>query len=133
MPLSIEFAASCRYPSADGIEVPTELYVTQRVGLIATLDTGAAHCIFERRYAEELGLDVESGRAQRFRTMAGSFVAYEHEVKIHTLDIEFPAAVFFAENPIFNRNFLGRSGWLDRLRVGIIDYDRLLLLSNYGV
>jgi len=42
------------------------------VELIARPDRGAAHCIFERSYAEELGLDVESGRLQRFRTMAGS-------------------------------------------------------------
>jgi hypothetical protein len=112
MPQFIEFTASCRYASADGIEAPTELSVgTQRIGLMARLDAGAAHCVFERRYAEELGLDVESGRAQRFRTMAGSFVAYEHEVTVHTL---------------------GRTGWLDRLRVGIVDYDRLLLLGNYG-
>ncbi len=132
MPISIEFAASCHYVSEDGIEIPTELSIgSQKVELIARLDTGAAHCIFERRYGEELGLDVESGRAQRFRTMAGSFVAYEHEVTIHTLDIEFLTTVFFAQDSGFNRNFLGRSGWLDRLRVGIIDYDRLLLLSAY--
>ena len=59
-------------------------------------------------------------------------MAYEHEVTLHTLDIEFSAPVFFAEDAMFNRNFLGRSGWLDRLRVGIADYDRLLLLSPYG-
>lgn len=133
MPLSVDFSASWRYESADGIEVPTGLRVSnQKVELIATLDTGAAHCIFERRYAEELGLDVESGRAQRFRTMAGSFVAYEHEVTIHTLGIEFSAVVYFARDSDFTRNFLGRSGWLDRLRIGIIDYDRLLLLSAYS-
>ena len=102
------------------------------VGLIARLDTGAAHCIFERRYAEELGLDVESGRAQRFRTMAGSFVAYAHEVTIQTLGIGFASGVFFAEDTGFNRNFLGRSGWLDRLRIGIVDYERLLFLGIYG-
>ncbi len=133
MAQSIEFNASCRYTSDDGIEVPMELSMgTQRVGLMARLDTGAANCIFERRYAEELGLNVESGPAQRFRTMAGSFIAYEHEVTIHTLGIEFSAAVFFVQDSFFNRNFLGRAGWLDRLRVGIIDYDRLLFLSSYG-
>jgi hypothetical protein len=63
--------------------------------------------------------------------MAGSFVAYGHEVTIHTLGIEFPAAVFFAQDSGFNRNFLGRSGRLDRLRIGIIDYDRLLFLTTY--
>src|SRR5450432_2559016 len=132
MARSIEFEAACHYSSDDGIEVPTELSVGgQKVELIAKLDTGAAHCIFERRYGEELGLDVEAGRARRFRTMAGSFVAYEHEVTIHTLGIEFQAAVFFAQDSGFTRNFLGRFGWLDRVRIGIIEYDRLLLLSPY--
>jgi len=132
MAVSIEFAASCHYASEDGIQIPTELSVgRQKVELIAKLDTGAAHCIFERRYGEELGLDVESGRAQRFRTMAGSFLAFEHEVTIHTLGVEFPTTVFFAQDSAFTRNFLGRFGWLNRLRIGIVDYDRLLLLSAY--
>jgi hypothetical protein len=132
MPTTLTFGASHRYTSADGIDIPTELRVgNQKVELIARLDTGAAHCIFERRYGEELGLDVESGRSQRFRTMAGSFVAYEHEVFLHTLGIEFSSVVFFAEDPEFTRNFVGRSGWLDRLRIGIVDYDRMLFLSAY--
>ena len=64
--------------------------------------------------------------------MAGSFVAYGHEVTLHTLGIEFSAVVFFAADPAFTRNFLGRSGWLDRLRIGIIDHDRLLYVGPYG-
>jgi len=63
--------------------------------------------------------------------MAGSFVAYEHEVTIHTLGIEFSVPVFFAHDSGFNRNFLGRSGWLESLRIGIIDHDRQLFLSAY--
>jgi predicted aspartyl protease len=132
MPSSLNFDASYRYLSSDGIVVPTELCVgNRRVELLARLDTGAAYCIFERKYAEALGLNVESGRSQGFRTMAGSFVAYEHEVTLHTLGIEFSAVVFFAHDPMFSKSFVGRSGWLDRLRIGIIDYDRLLLLSPY--
>lgn len=132
MPLSLNFDVSHRYASADGIEIPIELrVVNQRVELIARLDTGAAYCIFERRYAEELGLEVESGRPQRFRTVAGSFVAHEHAVTLRTLGIEFSAVVYFAQDSAFNRNFVGRSGWLDRFRIGIIDYDRSLFLSAY--
>jgi len=105
MPLSLYFDASHRYASTDGIDVPTELRVgEQRVELIARLDTGAAYFIFERRYAEELGLDVESGRPQRFRTMAGSFMAYEHAVTLHTLGIEFSAIVFETEICDFRRD-----------------------------
>lgn len=133
MPVSLAFDKSHLYAeTADGINVPIVLCVgRQSVELFAKVDTGAAHCIFERKYAEMVGLDVESGRLQRFRTVAGSFSAYEHEVTIQTLGVEFSAIVFFAQDSAFNRNFLGRSGWLDRLRVAIIDYDRTLFLSPY--
>ena len=95
------------------------------------LDTGAAHCILERKYAEMLGVDADSGRLQRFRTVAGSFAAYQHEITIQTFGIEFSAVVFFARDSTFNRNFLGRSSWLDRLRIAIVDYHRLLFVSPY--
>jgi hypothetical protein len=129
----LEFEASHRYDaSADGIDLPVTLKMgRQSIDVVAKLDTGSAHCIFERKAAEYLGLDVESGRLQRFRTVAGSFAAYEHEVTVHTLGVEFSAIVFFAQDPAFTRNFLGRSGWLDRLRVAIVDYDRMLFLSAY--
>lgn len=78
-----------------------------------------------------LGVDVDSGRLQRFRTVAGSCAAYQHEVTIQTLGIEFSAAVFFAQDSTFDRNFLGRSGWLDRLRIAIVDCDRLIFVSPY--
>jgi hypothetical protein len=133
MPVSLVFDAAHHYADAlDGIEVPITLCIgRQSVELLAKLDTGAAHCIFERKYAEMLGVDVDSGRLQRFRTVAGSFAAYQHEVTIQTLCIEFSAVVFFAQDSTFNRNFLGRSGWLDRLRIAIVDYDRLLFVSPY--
>jgi len=133
MPVSLEFDTTHQYTDAeDGIQVPIALAIgRQSVELLAKLDTGAAHCIFERKYGEMLGLAVESGRLQRFRTVAGSFAAYEQEVTIQTLGIEFSAVVFFAQDSTFNRNFLGRSGWLDRLRIAIVDYDRLLFVSPY--
>jgi hypothetical protein len=133
MPVSLDFDTSHHYTEAkDGINVPITLWVDrQSVELLAKLDTGAAYCIFERKYAEILGLDVESGRLQRFRTVAGSFAAYEHEVTIQTLGIEFPAIVFFAQDPTFSSNYLGRAGWLDRLRIGIVDYDRMLFVGPY--
>jgi hypothetical protein len=133
MPVSLAFDAAHHYTEAlDGIEVLITLCIgRQSVELSAKLDTGAAYCIFERKYAEMLGVDVDSGRLQRFRTVAGSFAAYQHEITIQTLGIEFSAVVFFPQDSTFNRNFLGRSGWLDRLRIAIVDYDRLLFVSPY--
>ena len=45
------------------------------------------------------------------------------------LAIESAARIFFAQDSVFAPNFLGRTCWLDRLRVAIIDYDRTLYLS----
>jgi len=53
-----------------------------------------------------------------------SFAAYEHEVTLQTLGLEFTSFVFFAKDPSFARNVVGRSGWLDRIRLAIVGYDR---------
>ena len=131
---SFEFAVSHHYGfETDGVEVPVVLRIgTQSVDVKAKVDTGSAHCIFERRYADMLGLPLESGRFQRFQTVSGSFAAYEHEVTLDVLGIEFSAVVFFAEDYAFRRSFVGRTGWLNRVRIAIIDYEGTLWLSPYG-
>ena len=73
----------------------------------------------------------ESGRRQVFGTVTGPFVAYEHEMTPDVLGIALSTVVFFAEDSGFKRNFLGRTGWLDRLCIAIIDYDRKLYVSAY--
>ena len=78
-----------------------------------------------------LGSNVESGRLQIFQTVTGSFPAYEHEVTLQVSGIAFLANVFFAQDTVFARNLLGRTGWLHRLRIAIVDYDRALYLSAY--
>ena len=84
------------------------LYVgEERADLVASLDTGASYCLFQRKYAEVLGIEVERGVPMTFATANSRFEAYGHEVTIGTLDIE-----------------VQRHGWLDRLNVGIVDHDR---------
>lgn len=81
-----------------GVAGPVERAPLARDAAILRGDEGFAAC----GWSDLPSLTMEqqppvAGSAQRFRTMAGSFVAYEHRVTIHTLGIEFPAAaVFFA-------------------------------------
>ena len=100
--------------------------------LEAKVDTGAENCIFERTHAERLGIDVESGNLIIFNTAAGNFAAYGHEVTLSVLSIETYAKVYFAKEESFTRNVLGRQGFLDRVKLGLIDYEGKLLLSAYG-
>ena len=56
MPVSLEFETTHRYTDEnDGINVPITLGTgNESVELLVKLDTGAEHCIFERKYGETL-------------------------------------------------------------------------------
>lgn len=114
------------------IEVPVTLRFGERtVSFTAQLDTGATFCVFERGYAETLGLSVESGVPLRFSTAMGDFDAYGHTLTLETLHYSFDVTVYFAAHESFTRNVLGRRGWLDQLRLGIVEYEGKLYLSRY--
>jgi len=95
------------------------------------LDTGSSHCIFKRAHGELLGIDIESAVAENIGTVMGSFKAHLHTVTIEVLGIRSEAAVYFAADEHFTRSVLGRIAWLDRVKLGLVDYETKLLLSPY--
>ena len=98
----------------------------------AKVDTGAAFCVFERLHGENLGLDIESGIALRMITATGRFDTFGHRINLSVLGIETEATAYFAAEDSFFLNILGRQGFLDRVKLGLIDYEGKLLLSAYG-
>lgn len=64
-------------------------------------------------------------------TVAGDFLTYAHEVTLMVLGVETTTTVYFAAEENFSRNVLGRHGWLDRVRLGLVDYDGKMYLSAY--
>jgi hypothetical protein len=96
------------------------------------LDTGSSYCIFKRSHGELLGLDIENGAAESIATVTGSFRAYPHTLTLEVLGIRSEATVYFAADETFSRSVLGRLGWLDRNRLGLIDYEGKLLLSPHS-
>jgi hypothetical protein len=116
-----------------GITVPVVLRYGEAVAdLVASVDTGASYCLFESAYAAKLGLDLIIGVLTRFRTANGSFEAYGHEVGIDVLGIAGHSLVYFFADPTIRKNVLGRRGWLDCVRMGLVDHDRALYLSGYN-
>ncbi|MDX1984567.1 MAG: hypothetical protein SFV51_30125 [Bryobacteraceae bacterium] len=121
---TIFYETAERYSLTDvGIVVPVLLRSTRRneVRLEAKVDTGAAHCIFRRIYAESLQLNVESGYRQRFSTVSGDFVAFGHEVTLVVMGIELSSVCYFFEDESIGRDVLGRNGWLNKIRLGVDD------------
>jgi hypothetical protein len=131
--ISLEFDADLQYEETSaGILVPVRLIHGDRsVELRARLDAGAADCLFDRSYADILGLSGP-GIERQYRTVTGSFSAHGHEVTIDTLGLQWPALVFFHAMGNPAHAFVGRRGWLDRVRLGIVHYEQRLFLGQYS-
>jgi hypothetical protein len=129
----LRFDTEYAYPTGDvGILVPVRLSLgDQFIDFDARLDTGASFCIFNRAYGETLGLNIEAGEPVLVGTATGAFDARGHTLTLTTLGHSFDAVIYFALDPAFRRNVLGRRGWLDRVRLGLIDYEGKLYLSKY--
>jgi voltage-gated potassium channel Kch len=132
MSYQLTFSALHLYDAGEsGITVPAVLRLgLQEVRLEAKVDTGSSYCIFQRGYGENLGLDVESGHRQIIGTAVGSFAVYGHPVTLSVKDFDFDIVAYFAADYGFTRNVLGRYGFLNRLRIGLVDYEGKLYLGR---
>lgn len=131
----LSFGARLLYdPALPGITVPVRLVIGEVwVETEAKLDTGSSHSVFAREIGEALGIVVSAGEPMRLVTVNGAFLAYGHTLAIRAIEQQLEAMVYFAAEYGFPRNVLGRRGFIDRLRLGIVDYDGVLLASDYDV
>ncbi len=129
----IEFSTAHSYGSdREGISVPVVLKAGENsVRLAASIDTGATFCIFRNELADALGLDPANATLERFRTANSSFEALGHAVEITVLGVTTFSTVYFFADVSINKNVLGRVGWLDRVRLGLVDHDTTMYLAPY--
>ena len=134
VPFSLDFDASHHYPDAiGGIDVPIVLCIgRQSVELLAKLDTGAAHRIFERKYAEMLGVDVRLSPASTFpRPWLDRLPPINTRSQFRR---RAPSSRRSPSSPKIQRSAetssAGPAG-LTALRIAMVDYDRTLFLSPY--
>ncbi len=129
---NLTFTHDYKYEESSlGIDLGITIHVdsNNRLDLNAKLDTGCHFCLFQKTYADLLGIDVESGLYREMFTLNGGFDTYGHEVCITFQDIEWQSTVYFPKYEI-PRSLLGRIGFLDQLKIALVDYERLLYLSS---
>ena len=129
----LEFSQVHPYQSkSDGISLPIALRCGTAVAdAVAHVDTGASDCLFDRALGELLNLEVEAGEPRAFATAAGRLDTFGHAVVLETFGMSFESMVYFFADPRIKKNLLGRRGWLDRVRFGLVDHDQLLYLAPY--
>ncbi len=134
MSFQLDFASRHKYRSLDtGITIDANLiHGGQEFKTSAKIDTGAKFCVFEGEIGEHFGIDIESGLSRRMGTLTGSFTAFGHEMTLQTLGLTLQSFVYFYEDREMQRNILGRQGWLQLVRLAIIDYEEELYLSLYN-
>ena len=130
----LEFSRVHDYSSGDEtVAIPVELRSgSNYVPVVASVDTGASFCVFGAEVAEALGLDLTGGVRKRFRTANSGFEAYGHDVELTVLGIVTNATVYFFADPLIDKNVLGRTGWLDRVHLGLVHHDSKIYLARYG-
>jgi hypothetical protein len=129
----IDFSHSPSYAATPGgISVPVTLTSgAQSVGVLCYIDTGASNCLFEHGHGRMLNLDIEAGEPMTFQTATGRVRTFGHVVSIEVLGLKFESMVYFFADEEIEKNLLGRGGWLDRVRFGLVEYDRRFYLSAY--
>lgn len=134
MAYELRFSERHTYDSRpEGITIPAVLTAgVKKIEILAKIDTGASDCLFEHGYGEALGLRVEEGVRKTYSTANSRFEAYGHEVSIQVLGTETTALAYFYADPSIARNVLGRRGWLDRLRLGLVDYEQAVYVADYN-
>jgi hypothetical protein len=81
--------------------------------------------------ADLLDINLETAEEMRIRTATGIFYAFGRELTLSVFDYEWTTTVYFAESESFGLNILGRIGFLDHLRIGLIDYQQTLFCGIY--
>ncbi len=134
MPHLLEFDHLIRYDHGlTGITIETTIgFSDVTTTFPAKIDTGSSVCVFERSHGESLGLDIESGIFLKISTATGTFNTFGFRVGLKVADLEFDSLAFFAEDENIRRNILGRHGWLELIRMGLVDYEGKLFLSKYS-
>lgn len=132
---SLDFHQKLAYQkNKRGIFIPVTLVSGEKMTTSgAKLDTGADFCYFSREHAQELGLALEEGAQLQVETNKPGqpLIFYGHEVRIQSLGYEIEAMVYFWENYRLPRNLLGRAGWTNKFRIGLIEHDLELYLSHH--
>lgn len=129
----LTFTDRINYSTYDDLMFPIALSsdIGNQIIVRVKLDTGSTFCVFQPHYADLLGLNVESGSSEKIRTVTGSFTAYGHDITMTVGELEWQTTVYFADDENFPVNVVGRIGFLDRLRIGLVDYEQLLYLNAY--
>lgn len=88
-PFRLDFTTRHLYETEEAIAVTIRLISSHSLsaGVLAHIDTGNTFCVFDRAYADILGLNLTDGIEERISTATGSFYCFGHELTVSVFDL----------------------------------------------
>ncbi|MBI3922073.1 MAG: hypothetical protein HY318_11700 [Armatimonadetes bacterium] len=100
----------------------------------AYVDSGAYYSIFASSVADELGVEVKSGRKRLLRGVDGGLIAaWTHRLRVHIGPHHFFAEIGFSDHIGVGFNLLGRKDVFSRLSFTFNDKHHLLFINDADV
>lgn len=91
---------------------------SDRIYLLALIDSGAADCIFHADFGRQIGLKVEDGPTTEHLGVGGQKVSsHFHYIFLEVGGHKFPAYVGFSDQVQPKPGLLGISGFFDKFKV----------------
>jgi hypothetical protein len=116
-----------------GVVLPVVLLANDCVAAAsAAVDTGSTLCVFQLEIAERLEIKVESGFEDYVNSMGTIIKVYGHEVTLVLEELSMDLMVYFPAYQQIPRNLLGRQGFLQRMLLGLDDYEGIVYFGYHG-
>jgi len=114
--------------------IPVSLaYQTKKRTVSALIDSGADLCLFHSSIGRSLGIDVESGRLEMFRSLGPDEIpTYAHKVSLGLRgesDIEIEVA-FIASDFLADGGLLGQQGFFDNFQVRFRRWENAIYIDR---
>ena len=95
--------------------IPIEIsYKTNHVNTLALIDSGASMCVFKLEIANQLGINLKTGKKVNSAGVSGNIGIYIHKISVAVEKTRIVIPVGFSEEYTASFNLIGRNGFFNR-------------------
>ncbi|MFH0713100.1 MAG: hypothetical protein V1722_01160 [Candidatus Micrarchaeota archaeon] len=111
--------------------VPVTIYFVENATPTYTIiDSGADYCLFNNELADDLKLEIETGRQISLNGIGGKIVAFLHEVQIQLLNRKITCKALFSRDFKWQANILGRAGFFEAHEITFKEKDKIIQVKE---
>ncbi|MBI3384814.1 hypothetical protein HY030_01320 [Candidatus Gottesmanbacteria bacterium] len=100
-----------------------------KIKIFALIDSGATISIFKEEVAQELRIEIETGKEVFLGGVGGRIKGYIHNLEIEVVEKRFSLPVVFSHEYLVSFNLLGRDTFFENFLIAFNEKDKELKLD----